>query len=394
VVKVLMSFVIAAVFTGGLCAQKPAVDQAWDLLAQDKRPEAAALLRAEIRTHPANADARLLLGGLLAEAGETAEAISHLREGVRLRPRAAIAHNALGEALTDAGDNAAARDAFRKAVELDPRFAQARENLGLVLLQAGDLPGAAAQLDRAIALLGDTEGAAYTRYLRARVHTESGEAKQAEAELRHAVVLRPGYAEAWSDLGQARKDLGDDAGALAALQRAVQLSPDGSVAQTRLGSLYLQLGKPEDAVLHLERAASLDPDNQTALNSLQLALREIGNTHRADQVKSQLAQIFRNRDRASQNALFAVKLNNEGAELEKKGNLAAAAERYLAALKLNAGHAGIRVNYAVALLRLGRWESGLQELRAAVRQDPSNQAFRQALEDALAQAPPSLRNPK
>ena len=390
-----MRLVIAALLLAGLlCAQKPPVEQAWDLLAQDKRPEAVALLRGAVRVRPADADARLLLGSLLAEAGETAEAIAHLREGVRLRPMDAMAHNALGEALRDVSDFGAAGAEFRKAVQQDPRFAQARENLGQVLLQTGDLAGAAEQLDRAIQLFGEKEEAAYTRYLRARVHSESGEMKEAEAELQRAVKLRPEFAEAWSDLGQARESLGDDAGALSALQRSVQINPDGAVAQTRLGSLYLQLGKPKDAIPHLERAARLSPDNQTALNSLQLALREIGQTERADQVKAQLAEIFRKRDRASENALSAVKLNNEGAELEKKGNLAAAAEKYRAALELNAGHAGIRVNYAVALLRLGQWERGLKELREAVRQDPSNEKFRQALEDALKQAPAAFRSQK
>ena len=384
----------AVLLAGILYAQKPAVDQAWDLLAQEKRTEAIALLRQEIRKHPANADARLLLGSLLAEAGETADAIAQLREGVRLRPGSAVAHNGLGEALSDAGDLTAAQTAFRKAIELDPRFAQARENLAVVLLESGDAAGAAEQLDRAIRLFGETEASAYSRYLRARVYTDSGEPEKAEAELRRAVALRSGYAEAWSDLGQARRNLGDDAGAAAALERAVEINPDGAVARTRLGSLYLQMARAADAVRHLEQAARLSPDDQTALNSLQLALRETGQTARADEVKSRLAEIFRTRDRASQNALAAVRLNNEGAELEKKGNLAAAAEKYLAALKLNAGHAGIRVNYAVALLRLGRWETGLTELRAAVRQDPSNQKFRRALEDALAQAPPTLRDPK
>ena len=386
--------IAALLLAGLLCAQKPPVEQAWDLLEQDKRVEAVALLRSAVRVRPADADARLLLGSLLAEAGETAEAIAHLREGVRLRPMDAMAHNALGEALRDVSDFGAAGAEFRRAVQQDPRFAQARENLGQVLLQTGDLAGAAEQLDRAIQLFGEKEEAAYTRYLRARVHSESGEIKEAEAELQRAVALRPAFAEAWSDLGQARESLGDDAGALSALQRSVQINPDGAVAQTRLGSLYLQLGKPKDAIPHLERAARLSPDNQTALNSLQLALREVGQTERADQVKAQLAEIFRNRDRASENALSAVKLNNEGSELEKKGNLAAAAEKYRAALELNAGHAGIRVNYAVALLRLGQWERGLKELREAVRQDPSNEKFRQALEDALKQAPAAFRGLK
>jgi Flp pilus assembly protein TadD len=393
-IKARLAIIVAAVCAGLLYAQKPAVDQAWDLLAQNKRAEAADLLKATVQKRPANAQAHLLLGSILAETGETAEAIAHLREGVRLRPQDAMAHNALGEALVDASDTAAARESFRKAVELNPRFAQARENLGLVLLQAGELPTAAAQLDRAIRLMGDTEASAYARYLRARVHFESGEVKQAETLLRRAVKLRPEFAEAWSDLGRALETLGDDTGAVAALQRAVQINPDGEIALTRLGSLYLQAEKPKEAVPLLERAARLSPDNQTTLNNLQLALREVGQTQRADQVKAQLAEIFLKRDKASQDALAAVVLNNEGAELEKKRDLTGAAEKYRAALELNPGHAGIRVNYAVALLRLGQWQRGLDQLRDAVRQDPSNQTFRRALDDALAQAPPAFRNPK
>ncbi|HYI92421.1 MAG TPA: tetratricopeptide repeat protein, partial [Bryobacteraceae bacterium] len=95
-----MNGIIAAVLLPVLlCAQKPAVEQAWELLAQDKRPAAVALLRSAVRARPVDADARLLLGSLLAEAGESAEAIAHLREGVRLRPMDAMAQNALGEAL-------------------------------------------------------------------------------------------------------------------------------------------------------------------------------------------------------------------------------------------------------------------------------------------------------
>lgn len=386
--------VLLVIVTGLLFAQKPAVEQAWDFLARDKRPEAMALLRGEVSKHPRNADARLLLGSLLSESGEAAEGILHLREGVRLRPRFALAHNALGEALSDTGDRQAAREEFEKAVTLDPKLAPARENLGLVLLEAGDLPGAAKQLDRAIQLFGEKEAGAYARYLRARVHTASGALNPAETELRRAVAFRPSLAEAWSDLGQVREKLGDDQGALAALQRSVQINPNGAVAHTRLGSLYLRLEKPEDAVVHLERAVQLAPDDQTALNSLQRALREAGQTDRADQVKSRLAEVFRQRDRDSQNALAAVNLNNEGAALEKQGNLAEAAEKYRAALELSPGHAGMRVNYAVALLRLGRWERGLEELRTAIRQDPSNQTYRKALDDALAQAPPQFRRAK
>ena len=330
---------VLVVSTGMFFAQKPApnpaIDQAWDLVAHDKRPEAIALLRGEISKHPQNADTRLLLGSLLSESGEAAEGIVHLREGVRLRPRSAIARNALGEALNDVGDVPAARAEFETAAALDPKLAPARENLGLVLLQNQDLAGASKQLDRAIELYGRKVAGAYAKYLRARVHTASGELKEAETELQSAVALRPDLAEAWSDLGQVRYELDDEKGALAALHRSPQVNPSGAVAQTRLGSLSLRLGRPTDAVPHLERAVQLMPDDQTALNSLQRALREAGQPEKADQVKSRLAELIRKRDRDSQNALTAVNLNNEGSELQKQGKLAEAAEKYRAAVELN-----------------------------------------------------------
>src|SRR4051794_18024703 len=48
-------------------AQKPAVETAWQLIAQGKQAQAVTLLRDLIRTEPRNADARLLLGSILME---------------------------------------------------------------------------------------------------------------------------------------------------------------------------------------------------------------------------------------------------------------------------------------------------------------------------------------
>ena len=64
-----------------------------------------------------------------------------------------------------------------------------------------------------------------------------------------------------------------------------------------------------------------------------------------------------------------------------------ALEKYRAALDLVPSHVGIRVNFAVALLRLGQWKEGLAQLREAVRREPGNAMFQAVLNDALAQAP-------
>lgn len=375
----------------GLClAQQPSLEEAWRLVGKGERGQAIQVLHKIIDSNPTNADARLLLGSLQMEAGAKSEAIAQLSEAVRLRPRSAEAQNALGEAHHNFGETQLAEQAFETAVSLDPKFAQAQVNLGLVLLEQGKFDQAAPRLDQAAKLMGHSAEAAYPHYLRAKVYSARNQPGDAIKELNEAVLLRPGFAQAWSDLGQARKENLDDNGALPAFERAVKLNPSDEVAQYRLGAEYLHLQKPHDAVEHLEQAYRLNPRDQSALNALQTALRQDGKVEEANRIKEQLAELLRKRDEATERALQAVRLNNEGAELEKSGDLRGAADKYREALSLDPEHVGIRVNYAVALLRLGVWTEGLNELHEALRRDPENAKLKAALKDALAQAPPAL----
>jgi len=140
-------------------------------------------------------------------------------------------------------------------------------------------------------------------------------------------------------------------------------------------------------VEHFQEAARLSPSDQATLNGLQRALREDGQEQQADEVKKKLAELLRAKDKSDQNSLIAIRLNNEGAALEKAGRLPEAVEKYRQALALDPEHNGVRVNLAVALLRLGQWKEGLALLREAVKREPSNAVLKAALDDALTQAP-------
>ncbi|MCU1236721.1 MAG: Tetratricopeptide 2 repeat protein [Candidatus Solibacter sp.] len=375
------SFVHARVF-----AQRPPVETAWELIAKGDRSQAVALLHDIVRNDPHNADARLLLGSVLMEQGVRSESIAQLSEAVRLRPKSAEAHNALGEAYSLFGDPKSAQPAFQRAVLIDPAFAQARVNLASVLMQAGDSEHAAPHLERAIGLLGNQPDAAYPHYLRAKVYAERRDTAKAISDLERAVALRPDLAEAWSDLGEARKTLLDEDGALEALSRAVALNPDDAVAQTRLGLNLLNRGNPHEAIVPLQHAAGLDSNNQSTLNALQLALRKDGQTEQADAVKRRLAELLRDKDHADQKLVSALELNNQGSAFEKSGDIRSALERYRAALEIDPDHVGIRTNLAVALLKLGRWDEGISQMREALRRDPGNTNLQKGLEDAMAQA--------
>lgn len=369
-----------------LVAQQP-LDRAWQLAAEGHRAEAIAILRGSIGSSPNNADQRLLLGSLLMEEGQKEESLAHLNAAVRLRPRSEEAQNALGEAYNKFGNVSAARTAFEKAVALKPTYGIAQSNLGLVLLSAGRPAAAATHLDHAIALLGQTDDAADAHYLRAKVYAGAGDPRQAERHLRQAVSIRPKFAEAWSDLGQARRVLLDDAGALNAFDHAVAANPEDPIAQYRLGSEYLRQAKPHLAVSHLEAATRLNPSDQSTLNSLQTALRQDGDFEAASKVKQRLMDLLLQKDLVNQNQLTAVKLNNDGAVLEKSGDLGGALLKYEEASRRYPEHLGIRLNYGLALLRTGRWQAGLDQLRDALKRDPTNLTVKQALDDALQQAP-------
>ncbi|PYT27583.1 MAG: hypothetical protein DMG57_17690 [Acidobacteria bacterium] len=377
-------------------AAQPSLDQVRELLSKGSRHSAVAMLRRIVAADPRNADAHIMLGTTLALEGSRSDSIQQLTEAVRLKPDSAEAYRALGMALARFVETKAAREAFEKAIELNPRLAGAHLDLSLILAQSGEWSLAREHLDRAIQIQGDTPAAARAYYLRAGIHGEQNELEAALADLERAVQLRPDFAEAWSDLGAVKRNLLDDAGALTALERSVRIDPKNGKAQFRLGSEYLHGRKPHLAVEHLRQALRLDPDDRATLYNLQMALRANGQGEEAKRVEARIAELLRQRSLASKTAIQAAKLNNEGVEMEKTGNLHAALERYRAALELDPEHGGFRLNLGLVLCRLGRWDEGIAEIREVVRRYPDNAEATKALYIALEQrlkTPASVETP-
>jgi Flp pilus assembly protein TadD len=364
------------------------VQAARKLLAQGQTEPAARALAAAISDNPQDGPAHLLLGEMLNDDNRSGEAIEPLTDAVRLLPNSAEAHNALGEAFSNLNSLGPARSEFEKAVQLAPKMPLAHLNLGMVLAQTEELALAAEHLDFAIAKLGATPDAARAHYLRAKVYTDTGQVERASAELHIAVKIAPEFAEAWSDLGDARKTLLDHVGALAAFERAVALSPSDPVALSRLGNELYHQGQRKRAIIELEKAARISPKDQTTLKGLLVALRADGQTARADQVKADLVAVLSELHQGQQNELGAIRLNNEGAKLDKAGDLIGAVDKYRQGLQLDPDDVGIRIDLAVALLRLGQWKEGLAQMAEAMKRRPGDPILKAAWDDALRQAPP------
>jgi Flp pilus assembly protein TadD len=355
-----------------LVAGESPLRRARELVAQGSFKRAEATLRQIIARDPNSVDAHILLGTALALEGIRSESLEQLSEAVRLRPAFANAHNKLGMALSRFLEVKPAREEFEKALELDPNLAEAHVNLALILAQAGELGPAAEHLDRAIQLQGNSRAASYSHYLRAKIWGAQNQNEKATAEFQKAVQLRPDYAEAWSDLGGMRRLALDHDGAVQALEKAVSLKPDDALAQYRLGLLYMQEGRSLKAVTHLKQASSFAPDDRATLYNLMLALRKAGRSEEAKPIEARLTELQQQNDRASEVGLVASALNNEGIEIEKSGDIPGALAKYRAALDLDPTGFGFRLNYALALCRLNRWQDGVVELREVLRLDPDN----------------------
>lgn len=329
-------------------------------------------LQQTVRAEPGNAKARVLLGSALAMEGKRSEALEQMLEAVKLEPSSADVYNKLGVVLSHFSELAAAREAFEKAIALDGNLADPRVHLAMLLAQTGDSSGAGIQLDRVLQIKDPQTDVAFVQYLRGKVDNETGNFEDAVRNFNAALRRKPKFADAWSELGIAQRAMLQDAEALRAFEKAAALAPGDADSQYRLGLQYLKLGKAKDAVIHLTQADALRPGDRTILYALQRALRADGRSQDAASVLAKVAKLTEKSDQTGQDSQTAIELNNAGVELEKKGDLRAALEKYRAAEELNPGHEGFRLNHGLALCRLGHWTEGIAEIREVSDENPEN----------------------
>jgi tetratricopeptide (TPR) repeat protein len=137
--------------------------------------------------------------------------------------------------LHGAGDVAGARTLYRNVLERDPRNVDAHHMLGLLELHCGNR-------------------------------------EVAEASIRRAISLEPGYAVLHRHLGMALEYQGDVTGAIEASSRAIALDPKDPESHSRLGNVLLVACRVDEAVASYRRAIALDPVAPRFKFNLSLAL--------------------------------------------------------------------------------------------------------------------------
>ena len=177
----------------------------------------------------------LRLGVAVQQEGDHQRAVAIFLDALQARADDWITHTCLGNSLRSLGRLDEAIAIHRRALELGGDY-RARANLSLAYREAGRLEEAIAILEEAIALQPDV---AELHGNLAGLLLAAHQPARAESAARRALVLSPGEARFESNLGYARKEQGDFAGAARHLRQAIARDPHDADAHWNLGLTLL-----------------------------------------------------------------------------------------------------------------------------------------------------------
>ena len=199
-------------------ARDPCLLQAAEALADNRLPDAEALLRDWLKQHPTDVAAIRMLAELAVRVGRTEEAL-HLLE---------------------------------RCLELAPGFREARQHYALVLHRDQQSQSALAQLD---ILLGDDAGNPGCRTLKAAILCRLGEYDDGIALYEAILGEYPNNPRVWMSHGHALKTAGRQQEAIAAYRRSITLDPGFGEAYWSLANLKtFRFGEDEIAVMRAQLA--------------------------------------------------------------------------------------------------------------------------------------------
>jgi Flp pilus assembly protein TadD len=249
------------------------------------------------------------------------------------------------------------RKAAAESYESDP-LAQ-RLDAARARYRERDLSGAEQLAD---ALIAEAPELAAARVLKADILRRTGRLDEAMASYRRALVLEPGLAGAWLDLGVCHYLKGDPFWARVFYRFANALEPDNADAWNELGVADIALGNYEQAEQSLENAVNRKPEHPEAWNNFGLVVARRGAL--ADARRHFLRALFLRPD-------YYMALCNLGLvchELERFDEAESALRR---ALALQPHGNEVLVNLGTLLLDAGRTEEARPLLERACVEHPS-----------------------
>lgn len=285
--------------------------------------------------------------------GDHAAAVALCRKFLAERGNVPLVHYWLGSSLLALKEYDDAIAEFRSELADNPTHAGSLLAIVNAYRAKGDLAGA---IREGFAAVKAAPHDATLRCALGRALTDAGREKEAEAQLREALVSRPGHIQANVDLGSLLLKRGDAAAAVPCFRTVLSLAPDYPGLAQDIGLALVQSGKAAEAVPWFERAVKLDPGKAALHNQLGRALALAGDPHSAATSFEKAVKL------APQDASYRANL---GLAYEQSGRAMDAVTQYVAVLEI--APTELPVMNALARLYATNSDAGIRNGEAAVR---------------------------
>jgi tetratricopeptide (TPR) repeat protein len=209
-----------------------------------------------------DARAPYLIGRTALESGDLSTATIFAQTALERKPNEERILLLAGIIARHRGDYASAIRLLSQAVAINARAAEARAQLGYARILAGSLDGGIEDLESARALMPQEPHViawlpvARTRRAVQRIY--SGEIELAESDLRRSLEVQPALIEATWNLALLRDTQGDTPGGIQIVQRAIHATPTNANLHLLAAYLLVRQGDMIPAQAALERATGTD----------------------------------------------------------------------------------------------------------------------------------------
>jgi tetratricopeptide (TPR) repeat protein len=271
-------------------------------------------------------------------------------------------------AITSTSNNYIAHTNLSETLSQSGRFAEAIAECQEALKIKPDFAAAHNNLGNALQNKQSADGA----------RERNGALGEAIEHYRKALQIKPDFTQAHSNLGKALLKKGQTDEAIAQFQKTLEIEPNDAEAEFSLGIAFVQKREVNEAIAHYEKAVEIRPGYAEARNHLANAFVAEGKY--SDAIANYEAAV-----RIRPNYLEAH--HNMGCVLATIGKTDEALEQFNEALRLNGNYAPAHFALGSLLARMGHREEAVAHLAEALRLKPDYEYAKQQLRELGVQVP-------
>ena len=349
------------------------LDRAKKLVQDGDAQGALSLLQTANIQGPDASDIHALKGVCLALLAQPIESAAEFDEAIALRPNDAALYFSSGLSFASLNNLDGALDRLAIALKLDPSLPGVRYNYALVLARAGKFDESERQTELEIASPhAKTESELDLWRLKARDFYSQKKWQDTIDAYRKTLELDPDSSEAYGAMGEALYSLNRTQESKAALEKAESLDPENGATHALLGKLYQDEGKQDQAIAEFEAAFRLRPGDQEVIYRLFRIYSHNGDAANKARLLAALQNLLASQNTESRNEAKATVLNDNGVELEQKGDMSGALDDFDQAASIDVTNLIFQRNAALTLCKMGRPEEAIRRLRDILSIDPDD----------------------